>query len=169
MTDIPPEQWGDWLPSTMITELVPDEDHQEWIPLDGGDWFGTNREGIWALSGHMDVMVDNFPDLNDWKIMWIQLTWHESVENAEPALLNFDPAYDTKEIVFETTEPLCGGWMVTIWEVVIEDNPPDESFRIQGDILVDQLVIDTWCMPEPATLALLGFGGLGVLLRRRRK
>jgi len=34
--------------------------------------------------------------------------------------------------------------------------------------LVDQLVIDTRCAPEPATMALLGLGGLGMLFRRKR-
>jgi hypothetical protein len=35
--------------------------------------------------------------------------------------------------------------------------------------MVDRLVFDTWCVPEPATLSLLGLGSAAILLRWRRK
>ena len=60
------------------------------------------------------------------------------------------------------------GWYESTYTWEIYPNPFDEWFTIAGDILVDEIVIDTWCIPEPATLALLLIGGLA-LLRRRRK
>jgi hypothetical protein len=40
-----------------------------------------------------------------------------------------------------------------------------EVFLIEGDIEVDEIVIDTWCILEPATLALLLLGGFALLRR----
>jgi hypothetical protein len=41
---------------------------------------------------------------------------------------------------------------------------------ISRAIMVDQVVVDTWCtVPEPATLSLLGMGALAIVLRFRRK
>jgi len=168
--DVLPEPgWGNPLPSTMIKLIEPDPAHPFWIPEDDASWFGSGRVGIWPLSGWMDVMVDNFPDPNDWKVMWIQLTWHESISGARPQIEGIMPAFHSKEIVFETVPPLCSDWIVTVWEVWIMDNPPDELFHISGDVLVDELVVDTWCMPEPATLGLLSLGGLAMAARRRRR
>ena len=55
------------------------------------------------------------------------------------------------------------GWYETTFKWEIRPNPPDEFFVIGGNILVDELVIDTWCIPEPTTLSLLG-GGLVLLV-----
>jgi hypothetical protein len=63
----------------------------------------------------------------------------------------------------------CQYWTTTVWKWRVEPNPTDEMFRIRGDILVDQLVIDTICAPEPGTMFLLGLAALGTLIRRRRK
>ena len=45
---------------------------------------------------------------------------------------------------------------------------PGCLFTIGGDVFVDQLVVDTICIPEPATMSLLALGGLALLRRKRR-
>jgi len=161
----PPYEPG-YLPSTKIIEIVPDPVNPDWIDLDP---FGSVREGIWALSGHMDIIVDNHEPPNDYKLVWVQVTWHEgdTQHPDEPHFVNLDPTpINPPAIVDEFV--WCNDWKTTVYEWRIEPNPPDEMFRLQGDILVDQLVIDTWCIPEPMTLGLLGLGGLAVLRRRRK-
>jgi hypothetical protein len=45
-------------------------------------------------------------------------------------------------------------------------NPPSEYIKIRGGINADELVVDTWCVPEPATIGLLC---LGTAMLRKRK
>ena len=51
--------------------------------------------------------------------------------------------------------------------VSIRKHPKFENIYISGSIMVDQVIIDTICIPEPITIALLGFGSL-ILIRRKR-
>lgn len=57
------------------------------------------------------------------------------------------------------------------WDYEIFGDPMDEWMeqdRGPGMIALDQIVIDTICIPEPATIALLGLGGLFLIRRKKR-
>ncbi len=60
-------------------------------------------------------------------------------------------------------------WNINNTGLTVQPNPEKEEIVIEVPYctVVDQIVIDTRCVPEPATLALLGLGGL-CLVRRRR-
>ncbi len=158
-----------YLPSTnVVVNPFPDV----WYPVD--PLHGSNRTGIWPLSGSIDVIVDNHNPPNEFKWMWVQVTWAQEVPGGTdfPAFTNLVPAADPAWPVTVTNEMDWGdGWFTTLFEWRIYPNPVDEQFTIgfegMDGILVDELVIDTWCIPEPATLSLLAFGGL-LLARRRR-
>ena len=65
--------------------------------------------------------------------------------------------------------PLGNDWETMVLDVVMHPNPPEEWVTVKGDIFVDELVIDTYCVPEPMAVALLVFGSLVLFHRQRRR
>ena len=64
------------------------------------------------------------------------------------------------------------GWYTVAYDFILEPNPAWETIGLKFlgyPAYVDQVVIDTKCVPEPAAMSLLVLGGIGVLLRRRRR
>ncbi len=63
-----------------------------------------------------------------------------------------------------------GSWYTYNWGFTIEPNPESETIEIEVEecTVVDQIVVDTRCMPEPATMSLFALSGLGLLWRKRR-
>ncbi len=151
-----------YLPSTRLW-VYPFSD---WIDID----LDSGRYGIWPLSGYIDVVVDNHDPVNPEKLLWVQLTWRPTPGTTGVPIIQPDTqvGFTSTPVRIEDEQSAADGWTTTTYAWEIHPNPMDEWFTISGDIDVDQLVIDTWCIPEPATLSLLVLGGL-MMLRRRRK
>ena len=150
------------LASTMITRIVPG-------PMPWDHWLDiyNSRQGIWPLSGLMDVIVDNHKPPNWIKEVWVQITWMPQTPGELPIFENLDPAPVKPPMLLDCVS-LPNGWFHSTYYWEIRPNPPDEVFTITGTINVDELVIDTWCIPEPATMALAALGGCGLIFLRKR-
>ena len=66
-----------------------------------------------------------------------------------------------------------GSYRLSLW-AEFQPNPPWEEkvytlSSSTGNIYLDSLHVATECVPEPATMALLGLGGLSLLRRKRSK
>jgi len=143
----------------------------------------SGRTGVWSLSGEIDVIIPNYPILNPYKKITINLIWAPGgVDPFMPdrplvGVVGLDVPEDAvpvdepvMEIVSIINDPLAGTpWILSIYEIIIRPNPPKEWIAIKGDILVDELGIRTECVPEPATIGLLGLGGLALLRSRRKR
>jgi hypothetical protein len=135
----------------------------DWIPVKGV------AQGLWPLSGEIYVELWNHPIPNPYKEIWIQITWSPQHPDECPLVDLLDPyaggPYCAEECVeLDAATPLYH----STFRLSIEPNPEWESLRIYGTIDVDELIIDTRCVPEPATMAALAVGACLSLLRRRR-
>ncbi len=143
-----------------------------------GDRAVWNDSGAWAMiTDEMDIFIPNNPQLQDQKQMQIEIVWSQGGQGFLPKrpLLSVYPQYeDSSKIVFPDIsildqQAVAGTNLVkTLFGVDIEPNPMNEWIVIKGDIVIDHLAVDTYCIPEPATLGLL-IGGAFMAIRRKQK
>ena len=141
-------------------------------PISGGDWIPD--PGAWPLSGEIDVYIPNWQDPRPEKEIWIQLTWEATdvddfLPNEPVVGVTSNPLFELMQMSrTDFEQQFAADWNQSLFKIKLYPNPFEEWITIKGDIMVDQLVIDTYCTPEPATLALFGIGTLITLTRRRR-
>ena len=147
----------------------------------GEGWFESlsgygSQTGFWDIGGEGGQIVldiDNGPERNPWKEIWVQVTYWKDIQQA-PTVAVPGGYYvgGEKEVLVEHVAT-GGDWLLDVWVFRIEPNPEHEQIVISSDpdwgSLIDQVVVDTWCVPEPATVSLLLLGGLVILARRCRK
>ena len=137
-------------------------------PYSGSGWISD--PGAWAL-GEIDVLIPNSSVSNPEKWIRLQLTWQAADNDdflpSEPLIgIITSPMFDGMNMGSRADSYIGGNWIHSTFDIIIWPNPLEEWIAIKGDIVVDELVIDTICIPEPATICLLGLGL--TMLRKRR-
>ena len=128
------------------------------------------RSGVWALTGQIFAEIENYPEPLEEKWIWVQLTWAPEDPGNRPiveAWVETDTG-TTEQGVIVSEIALEEPWVHTTFRIVLTPNPVFETVHIDNSVYVDQLVIDTICIPEPVTLWLLGLGAVGMLRRKRQ-
>ena len=162
------------------TALVPDVvDNDYGTPVltvdtsPAGGWVPdpTGIGGGWALSGEIDVIIPNDPVEREFKTIDILLTWRPGSLGVLPdrPLVGVSADPMTAAAMDIVPQDGTGDWNVTLYKITIWPNPAEEWIAIKGDIVVDQLEIATVCVPEPATMGILGLGSLALLRYRRKR
>jgi hypothetical protein len=132
-----------------------------------------------SSSGSLIIHIDNW--IRDWPVkhLYDEVVWfHEGAAGSiYQDYLGLPEGYtegDFWGIEGDSSRPSGEDLWWNYW-VEIEPNPPWEDKVINfsigdgGSVYVKSIHIATECVPEPATLALLGLGGVFSVISRKRK
>ena len=140
----------------------------------GSGWLDSvgTRTGIWDIDGEGGQIVldiDNRPLALDYKEIWIQVIYYEGPTTAPIVSVPGADFISSQTVLVEPDEPWAWYLEQTIWR--IEPNPSYEQIILTGNpdwgSVIDQIVVDTYCIPEPMSIALLSLGSLIVLRKRQ--
>jgi hypothetical protein len=136
-----------------------------------------SRTGVWApKTDEIDLQIPNNPNTGDdtQKTIWAEITWKVAgldtrTTHDDSLMVGVDPEGGYTGMNFTRSDTSLGnGWFSTIVKVDIWPNPLSEWITVKGDIYIDEITIDTKCIPEPATFGLL-IGGAFMAVRKKQK
>lgn len=118
--------------------------------------------------GTVAIWIPNNPD--PWMVK--KLFW-QMTSDKSPTPTGDPPQTNPPGTSVPTGKPAIqhgGTWYTYNGMIEIRPNPPGEwlIFNLVESTNIAEIVIDTVCIPEPATLGLLAAGGLIAVLRRKR-
>ena len=136
------------------------------------------RDGVlnpWG-SDVVQIHLDNYNCYNPVKYMYLQITWWtDGSQGGRPLPMVWDAYSPHGDVTWSdavaTDEfELGDGWWYSRWYIEMWPNPEWEWVNFIPDwsetMYIDQIVVDTLCIPAPGVLALLG---VAALIRRRRR
>lgn len=122
----------------------------------------------------LTIWIPNQPIPNPTKLVYIQITSDKyTYANTQPTVTTSGGtgASSVTSPYFSIQHP--NGWYTYNWLIEIHPNPEWEqvTFLFTGSTNIEEIVVDTICIPEPGSFVVLGSGlvaGLCSLRRRKR-
>ena len=148
------------------------------IPTGGANYQTTfmGRNNVWNLNsttgaGSLDFFVPNTGNALNQKNLWLQITYWSPLPGG-PLGVGINSTSGPFTQLSSLITPLPGGWFheLSIWNIAV--CPQSEIVHIfpMGTVgYVDQVVIDTQCIPIPAPTAVAPLTLAGLLAARRRR
>ena len=138
----------------------------------------ASRENVWQINADygLGFWIPNFSG-GEYKTIQVQITYlaDDEAGNVFPGVnIPLENPWWFGELSDSVAH--TDSWITDVYLVEIQPNPASEYVYLfaedsLGDpyypAYIDQVVIDTICVPEPATLGLLLIGGLALLRGRR--
>ncbi len=163
-------------------------------PVSGGQFTGNaylhsylpqldTHAGVVGLSGKLELNIPNTPlDHNREKWLQVQLDWKPLAAGDRPIVTAQSSGFRaiTTPDWLQTTTALTDGWFSTTFSSMgfddlvtpgLHHNPTGEMIVLEGNVYVDNVIIDTACVPEPGQVAMMvitGLGAVGYGVRRYR-
>jgi hypothetical protein len=174
------EFWGNPLGTTDPAHANNPFGQPGFTPIGASPQFVSNGPGLTGVNTwHVDVdgggftlAVPNDPRQRDFKAIHLQYTSDKSSTGAPTT----QPGGSSQAGGVADNGPSSDGdqWYTYEWMLVIKPNPPFETItvRFPASANIGEIDVSTVCVPEPATITLLGTGVLGFLAlawRSRRK
>jgi len=131
------------------------------------------QTGYWDLGGEggsIVIDIDNRPEPLPYKEIWVQVTYYNDITRA-PTINVPGAMYLEGQTVTVETVDTGGAWLLDLSKWRIEPNPVHEQIVVNSSpmwgAVVDQIVVDTICAPEPGTVGLLSLSAWVLLAGRR--
>ena len=169
--DFPTDQWNPVVIDNLYGTAVLDIENCFYEPTI--DWNG-NPVSVWHVGpgGKISITVDNKPEPDEYKLIFWQIT-----ATGSPTATGNPPSTGLPNTTYPPTGIPHGQKGDTPWydyngAIRIEPNPDQVTITFEDFVectYIEEIVIDTICAPEPATLGLLAVGSALMLVRRRRR
>lgn len=175
------QSWGfDTDANPAVPEVVsnPNGDPLATIEADNPDemeWYAVEQghEGVWKTQGDVKLYIPNTDNTGSdtYKEIIIQIVYRgDDIDDDAWARYAADGSPLSPGILPVVSEELDNGYRYSRWEITIEPNPTEEMIYVLPfycNLFVDSIEVDTACIPEPATMLLLGLGGLLTIRKRK--
>ena len=131
----------------------------------------SSHQGVWGFEIEMIATIPNVDVENPFKEVWVQLTYHaDQAPNVYVLPEGVEDDLVVMTLADEST-PDAYGFVNATFQATISPNPliMEEIWIRPAECTtyIDELVVDTICLPEPGTICLLGLGAFALLKRRK--